>query len=571
MNRILIFNHYNPHGELASHVLYTLKMMSPFYERVVLVSNSPLKPENKKILQTLCHKIIERSYLVSDWENWKDALLEEGWNRLTKYHSLTLMNDTCFGPFFDMAPIYQQMDKPSIDYWEITDNSIIHRRPQCTRWHFITFNEKIIHSNLFQDFWKSVKNSKGRKKNIRPYETILTAALTKAGFTYQAYPKALKLSDYQIEMAHENLGLLINKGCPFIKIKLFTLFRHPSYLKKLIIRLSDYPVHLIDEHFSNTFPPNTSIKISNKNFFVSHQQLAETNKGTRLLVALHIHVFYLDIFKKYLDYLINTNENFDLYITTNTEEKKNKVISLLSESRLNHFLKGIFVFENKGRDVLPWLKISEILNHYDVVGHFHTKKTDKLINWVGDSWQNEIMDTLIQPMNKIIKLFGDNPQLGIVISDIPYYFASLPPGVDAWGKNKINVKTLWDNMNCKKELNIKDLIIPIMPYGTMFWYRPPALKPLFNLKFSDNDFLPEPLPKDGTIAHAIERLPVYLAWNEGYDFRIVVLLNESRNHYVIMEQIIKIRQSYNYKVGKLVLRLPKKIYRLLEKATSVIN
>ncbi len=31
----------------------------------------------------------------------------------------------------------------------------------------------------------------------------------------------------------------------------------------------------------------------------------------------------------------------------------------------------------------------------------------------------------------------------------------------------------------------------------------------------------EPVSDHGTVLHAIERLPVYVAWSEGYNFRIV--------------------------------------------------
>ena len=30
----------------------------------------------------------------------------------------------------------------------------------------------------------------------------------------------------------------------------------------------------------------------------------------------------------------------------------------------------------------------------------------------------------------------------------------------------------------------------------------------------------EPLPNSPTLLHALERLPVYVAWDQGYDFRI---------------------------------------------------
>ena len=60
----------------------------------------------------------------------------------------------------------------------------------------------------------------------------------------------------------------------------------------------------------------------------------------------------------------------------------------------------------------------------------------------------------------------------------------------------------------------------------MFWARPDALEPIFNLKLDEKYFPEEPLPNNGTIAHAIERMFVYTAWMKGYDFRIAI--NEKR-------------------------------------------
>lgn len=54
------------------------------------------------------------------------------------------------------------------------------------------------------------------------------------------------------------------------------------------------------------------------------------------------------------------------------------------------------------------------------------------------------------------------------------------------------------------------------PVGTMFWCRPMASRPLFELGLSWDDYPPEPLPIDGTILHAIERLLPFIAQHEGY-------------------------------------------------------
>lgn len=46
---------------------------------------------------------------------------------------------------------------------------------------------------------------------------------------------------------------------------------------------------------------------------------------------------------------------------------------------------------------------------------------------------------------------------------------------------------------------------PIAPLGTMFWFRPRAMKLLFDRDWEYEDFPPEPNAIDGTLLHAIEK------------------------------------------------------------------
>ena len=49
------------------------------------------------------------------------------------------------------------------------------------------------------------------------------------------------------------------------------------------------------------------------------------------------------------------------------------------------------------------------------------------------------------------------------------------------------------------------------PVGTMFWARVEALRPLFNLGLTWQDYPSEPAPRDGTVLHALERLLPFVA------------------------------------------------------------
>ena len=57
---------------------------------------------------------------------------------------------------------------------------------------------------------------------------------------------------------------------------------------------------------------------------------------------------------------------------------------------------------------------------------------------------------------------------------------------------------------------------PVAPLGTMFWFRPAALKPLYAKDWNYEDFPPEPNKIDGTLLHAIERIYPFVAQEAGY-------------------------------------------------------
>ena len=57
---------------------------------------------------------------------------------------------------------------------------------------------------------------------------------------------------------------------------------------------------------------------------------------------------------------------------------------------------------------------------------------------------------------------------------------------------------------------------PVAPLGTMFWFRPKAMKLLFDQDWEYKDFPPEPNKIDGTLLHAVERIYSYVVQQEGY-------------------------------------------------------
>ncbi|HED6595418.1 TPA: hypothetical protein R5Z05_001687, partial [Campylobacter coli] len=213
----------------------------------------------------------------------------------------------------------------------------------------------------------------------------------------------------------------------------------------------------------------------------------------------------------------------DLFITVCDINKYNTVKEKILEYGFKKSASYVYMCENIGRNVLPWFLLKNHLSDYDVVGHFHTKRSSFYQKeWFGDSWNQSIYSDILKNSEEVFRLFADNHRLGIVIPDIPFYFRFV--NSENFIGNYMNLmQNLWDKMECDKYVNFNKLKTPIMSYGMMFWYRPKSLDKLINYDFSDEELksIEEPLGIDGTILHAFERMLVYVAWSEGYDFKIL--------------------------------------------------
>ena len=87
-----------------------------------------------------------------------------------------------------------------------------------------------------------------------------------------------------------------------------------------------------------------------------------------------------------------------------------------------------------------------------------------------------------------------------------------------WGPNFDNTKALIKTLGL--DVPVSGEKMPLAPFGSVFWFRVRALEPLFTKGgaggWQHDDFPPEPLPQDGTISHAIERVYPFVAQGAGY-------------------------------------------------------
>ncbi|MBZ2155367.1 rhamnan synthesis F family protein [Streptococcus anginosus] len=524
MKRLLLYVHFNKYNRVSSYVYYQLTQMRPLFSKVVFISNSQVSEHDyqKLVDLHLMDNFIQRENVGFDFAAWRDGMTHVGFDDITTYDVVTIMNDTCFGPLWDIKDYYLNYEaNDQVDFWGLTNNRRTKKSrqtqgfPEHIQSYFITFKKPVIASSAFRKFWENVTNHTDVQKVINDYETKVTTTFLAAGFRYQTVFDTVNediTGMLHPDFSYYNPTAILNHKVPFIKVKAIDNNQHIApYLLEEIAKKSDYPVDLIVSHMSEINFPDFKYLLARKYI----QTTAPTSLSNKK-IGVHLHVFYVDLLEDFLKAFENFHFAYDLFITTDNDTKKLEIEAILNQ---NHKNAHTFVTGNIGRDVLPMLKLKKYLSTYDYIGHFHTKKSKEADFWAGESWRNELIDMLIKPADNILANF-ENDKLGLVISDIPTFFR-YNKIVDAWNEHLIapEMNDLWYKMKMTKPIDFNTFHTFVMSYGTFIWFKYDALKPLFDLDLTDKDVPIEPLPQN-SILHAIERLIVYVAWNEHYDFRI---------------------------------------------------
>ena len=216
-------------------------------------------------------------------------------------------------------------------------------------------------------------------------------------------------------------------------------------------------------------------------------------------VALHLHVFYPDLLPDIMARLSCNRCRPDLLVSVTSEEARDLVARHLESYEGK--VAAIEVVPNRGRDIGPFLTQfgRRILSEYAYVGHIHTKKTAAVKDAaLGKTWFEFLMANLLggrsgAMADAILASMKADRSLGMVFPDDPH--------AQGWNANRGFAEAL------ASKIGIEELPQHFnFPVGTMFWARTCALSPLIDLNLQWDDYPPEPLPYDGTLLHAIERL-----------------------------------------------------------------
>ncbi|CDZ76229.1 Rhamnan synthesis protein F [Legionella massiliensis] len=559
MRRIAFYLFYDQDGIVDDYIIYKLQKLREHVETIFVVSNSSLDKINREKIEGVCDIFYERENVGFDVWGYKEAMEHFGLDKTKAYDELILMNYTFFGPIFPFQELFSAMEKEPCDFWGISAHKEISPNPFNgeeslpfhIQSHFIAVRKQMFESQCFQNYWADMPKIESYYDSILKHESVFTKYFSDKGYTFKVYidPQDYS-SDYpllkDIEQATQN-------RCPILKKR--ALFHDPIFLEQHAIfprnvmeyiqKHCDYDINFIWKNLVRTVEPRT-LYTNLDMLEVLPDSLNQPMPDKVPRIAVIAHMYYSDMIAELMSYMSNIPYNYDLYITTDSERKKQEMLPQVSKFNLSYFEIRV-TKTNRGRDMAPmFVACQDVLlsEKYDYICRLHSKKSPQDGFQVGSHFKKHMYENLLYSKNyisNVLSLFETQPLLGVVMPPVIHIgYGTLG---HSWSINKENVRSY-----CKK-IGIKTMLdksTPLAPYGGMYWFRPSALKKLASYPWKWNDFEVENGQVDGTLAHALERIIVYAAMDEGYYARTVMNVTAAALNYTKLE----------YKLQKLSSMIP---------------
>lgn len=230
----------------------------------------------------------------------------------------------------------------------------------------------------------------------------------------------------------------------------------------------------------------------NKRYYINERVRVIQRENNQSFIVKHkyamlIHCYYLDLVDEVVTYLNKYQGQFDFFISLPLTVPDIVVEQLLAASK-NIYL--LIVDENIGRDIYPLLKILPKLDSYEWVLKLHTKKS--LHRDDGSLLRINLWSSLIDIRpDELLPIYG--------IAAPKEHVIEFNSKLSHMALNYKNVETLLRRMKVTQYRNSEFIA------GSMFWFRPDAIKQINSLKLNASNFPFECGQNDGEIQHAIER------------------------------------------------------------------
>ncbi|MCI8936458.1 MAG: hypothetical protein HFI44_06295 [Lachnospiraceae bacterium] len=438
MKRLCIYLTYDKQGIVDSYIEYMLRELKTISDRLIVVCNQPQIVSGEHFLKCADY-IYYRENIGFDAGGFKDALCEYfGWNQVWEYDELVLVNDSFFGPFRPMREIFDEMNQREADFWgltmhkEYTNLEGTRFTPEHVQSFFLVFRNKLLHSDLFKEFWESMPYYQSFSEAIEKYEKRLTKFFHDAGYTYACHADT-RANDTDNIINNFNQFIMIpnelvqKRSFPFLKkqqIAYHTLDQQTQENIPLVLDYiknhTDYDVNMIYENIIRLMNVSDLQRRLCLHYIVKDEP--EKSRRQNLRIAVAVVIEYSSSFAYVMEYIEKLSGKYNILILSKSEE-------LLTDYRKKGLKCIACIEDNRNR-------IADKLISFDFVCVLHDAdmSSDRRPSYVGKSKFYNVWENLAGSTNyvmNVIDLFEENEKLGLLTTpgaNFGDYFGNIGTG-----------------------------------------------------------------------------------------------------------------------------------------------
>ncbi len=535
--RLGVFLIFDEKGEVHDYVLYLLDDIIKNLDRLVIVCNGEILEEGIKKLLIYTSDIIVRPNVGFDFAGWKEGLvIYLGFEEVRNYDELVLFNDSIFGPLYPFKEVFEKMEGKA-DFWGLSFHGETHNvyglcpygyRPHYLQTYFLVICNRLLHSEEFEDYWTNLPVQNTFNEVVEKVACVFTKYFEDIGYKWRAYCDTSDLdSNRDKAMSYHTFNLydmVARRGFPIIKRKTLVTSKRNSLrfgfagdvsrTIRYIEKNTKYPMKIIYDYMLKKYNLYDLKNSFNWNCVLPSDICVEQVVDKK--VAVIAHLFYPELFEYSFSYLKNIPTEYHIYITTSSDEKKNILMNMIEKYNLKNT--QVRMVNSRGRDLSAFLVgCKDFILDYDFVCFIHDKRSvQKEFPSIGTQFSDILWESMLQStdyIRNIVNHLEQNDNLGLLVPLNVYHGSYFASSTNYW--TICFDKTLEVAEDLGLEVRIEEDKPPVS-VGTVFWCKTDALKTLITKDWNYEDFLGEPLPNDGSISHALERIIPYVAQHNGY-------------------------------------------------------
>ena len=211
--RLFLFAGYDPDGIIDDTLVHYLSELSKLGD-IVLVMDSDVADTSKlKQIKNLLHFETVR-HGEYDFGSYKRGYLWAHSKKiLDKYDWIYMVNDSVYGPLFDLEPELKDLESRGVDLIGMSDSFDKDVPKHIQSW-FIGVSNLVATSETMYNFMCEIRRRDTKREIVRRYEAGLSRTLLQHGYKMSAF-----FNQYanEVHTMYEQPNVVLDNFVPFIK------------------------------------------------------------------------------------------------------------------------------------------------------------------------------------------------------------------------------------------------------------------------------------------------------------------------------------------------------------------